>query len=470
MEFEKEEDFSEWYHRILAEAELVDDRYPIKGMTVYRRWGMFILKRIRDKLEADLEADGHEPTQFPVLIPEDVLGKEGEHIAGFEEQVFWVTHAGKTPLERKMALRPTSETAMYPMFALWVRSHTDLPVKVHQTCFVYRYETKHTRPLIRGREFMWNEGHTAFATNEDAEKNIEKIREIYGDLIENFLCIPVMVNRRPDWDKFPGAVYTLAFETLMPDGRVLQLATAHNLGQNFSKVFNIAYETESGGREFAYQTSYGPGFGRLLAAVASIHGDERGLVLPPKVAPIQVIIIPVLRKDADKEKIFDYAKKIKERLIKSGVRAEIDESDEHPGAKYYRWEMRGVPVRVEVGGREVEGGSLTYVRRDNRVKSVWGREDLKKLGEVVEDTFKDIEDNLMSKARKRFDERIFEAKTEDDLDKHLGKGVVVCGWCGKTECAKPIESRGTILTIEDGKTRCVVCGGSGSRIKVAKTY
>jgi len=466
MDFMQEDNFSEWYHKVLAEAGLVDDRYAIKGMTVMRGWGMFVVREIRDRLERMLEADGHEPTNFPVLIPEDVLAKETEHVAGFEEQVFWVTHAGANKLERKMALRPTSETAMYPMFALWVRSHTDLPVKIHQSVAVYRYETKHTRPLIRGREFLWNEGHTAFASNEEAEENIAKIKEIYGELISGLLCLPYQVNQRPDWDKFPGAQYSIAFETLMPDGKTLQLATAHNLGQNFSKVFDLKFESEDGSHKHCFQTSYGPGFGRLLAAAAAVHGDERGLVLPPAVAPVQAVIIPIIFKK-EGSKVKKYVEEIKKALSASGVRVKVDESDRRPGAKYYEWEQKGVPVRIEVGPRDLEARKVTVVRRDTREKA---EINFKGLADSLQKIFKEIEENLRKSAQESFDKRQFKAKTVKELEERVGEGIVSAGWCGEDACAKPIDELGTILTVTGEKAKCVQCGADGRIIRVAKSY
>jgi prolyl-tRNA synthetase len=460
-----EGDFGEWYRRMLFENDLVDDRYDVKGMHVFRGNGMYIIRETARYLEDMLEADGHEPTLFPVLIPENLLMKESEHIAGFEEQVYWVTHAGKNKLDRRMALRPTSETCMYPMFALWVRTFQDLPVKVHQTVCVYRYETKQTRPLIRGREFYWNEGHTAFATREDALENIGKIKEIYTELINGLLCIPLQVNQRPDWDKFPGAEYTIAFETLMPDGRTLQLATVHDLGKHFSKVFDIQYDDEEGVKHHVWQTSYGPGFGRLLAAAVAVHGDDKGMVLPPRVVPVQAVIVPIVFKDSDKEKVMDFVEKVREKLASDSIRVTVDASDERPGAKYFKWESRGVPVRIEVGPRDVAKGEAVVVRRDTgEKKSVkLHKLDLKAL-------FKTIESDMRARAQEKFDARQYTADTLVDFREKLGEGIVTVGWCENTKCAPEIESQGTILTMLGGEAPCIVCGKKGRKIRVAKTY
>ncbi len=459
------EDFGEWYRRMLLENGLVDDRYDVKGMLVYRGNGMYMIREMSRFLEALLEADGHEPTLFPILIPDTLLEQEKEHIAGFEEQVYWVTHAGKNELDRRMALRPTSETCMYPMFSVWVRTHTDLPIKVHQTVCVYRYETKQTRPLIRSREILWNEGHTAFATREGALENIEAIKRIYTDLITGLCCIPVQINRRPEWDKFPGAEYTIAFETLMPDGRTLQLATIHNLGQHFSKVFNIQYDDEGGNKHYVWQTSYGPGFGRLLSAVVSVHGDDKGMVLPPRLAPVQAVIIPIVFKDADREAVTKAVEDIESGLKASNVRVKVDDGDERPGSKYFRWERQGVPLRIEIGPRDVKEGKVVVVRRDTGDK-----QDVKADKLDVVKIFASIEENMRKKAKEKFDARMHTADTLVEFRDKVGEGIVTVGWCESDGCAKPIDEAGTMLTVLDEEANCIVCGKKGRKIRAAKTY
>jgi len=463
----KNKEFSEWYLKILEDAEIIDSRYPVKGMPVYRRWGLFMIREIQRCLEKMLENAGHEPTLFPLLIPDNILRKETKHIAGFEDEVFWVTNAGDNRLDRKLALRPTSETSIYEMFRIWIRSHGDLPLKVHQSCAVYRYETKHTRPLIRGREFLWNEGHSAHRDMEDAKRNIEEIKEIYGRLISDILCIPFIVDRRPEWDRFPGAEDTFAFDTLMPNGKTLQIATVHNLAQNFSRVFGIRFENESGNHEYVYQTSYGPSFGRLLAAIISIHGDERGLILPPRVAPLQVIIVPIVFKEFEKKEILKYAEDVKERLMLFGIRTEIDESEEHPGAKYYHWEMKGIPVRIEIGPRDLKDKKITVVRRDTGKRFEIGLENVEKEIKRILD---EISDNLRETAEKKFKERFFRVEKLEDIKGYVGKGIIITGWCGKKECAERIEEYADILSVNDREGICSVCGNPGKEIRVAKTY
>jgi len=468
MELMKEDDFSVWYHKVLEEAGIIDMRYPVKGMLIYRKWGLFIIRQMQRYLEKALEDAGHEPCLFPVLISEEVLGKETDHIAGFEEQVFWVTHAGKNQLERRLALRPTSETPMYESFSLWVRSHTDLPLKVHQSVAVYRYETKHTRPLIRGREFLWNEGHAACATAEESAKNVEDVKRIYGDMISKLLCLPYLIGKRPEWDKFPGAADTFAFDTLMPDGRTLQIATAHNLGQNFSRVFNIQFETADGRKEYAYQSSYGPSFGRLLAALISVHGDAKGLVLPPEVAPVQVVIIPILFKKTEEENsaIINYVKEIEEKLKGLGLRTATDLGNRHPGEKYYFWEMHGVPVRIEAGPRDLKARKVVVARRDTGEKKEIAFDELSGIGEI----FDEISRSMREKAEQSFRSHQKTAKGFPEFEKMLGQGMITTGWCGGKDCAGKIETAASILSVTEGSSTCVVCGKSGREIRAAKTY
>ena len=395
------ENFSEWYSEILERAEIYDVRYPIKGCGVYLPYGFKIRRYTLDILRRLLEERGHEEVLFPLLIPEDLLAKEGEHIKGFEEEVFWVTHGGKKPLEVKLALRPTSETAIYYMMKLWVKVHKDLPIKIYQVVNTFRYETKHTRPLIRLREIMtFKEAHTAHATGEEAENQVKEAIEIYKEFFHE-LGIPVMVSRRPEWDKFPGAEYTVAFDTIFPDGRAIQIGTVHNLGQNFSRTFDLEFETLEGGKDYAYQTCYGIS-DRVIASIIAIHGDEKGLVLPPNVAPIQVVVVPLLFK-GKREMVEEKAVELYNLLKDMGVRVEIDNRDIRPGRKFYHWELRGVPVRIEVGPKDLENKMVTIYRRDTEEKYQVREEDIK---EEILDLFERIKENMRERARERMERYI----------------------------------------------------------------
>jgi len=395
------ENFSEWYSEILERAEIYDVRYPIKGCGIYLPYGFKIRRYTLDILRRLLEERGHEEVLFPLLIPEDLLAKEGEHIKGFEDEVFWVTHGGKKPLEVKLALRPTSETAIYYMMKLWIKVHKDLPIKIYQVVNTFRYETKHTRPLIRLREIMtFKEAHTAHATGEEAENQVKEAIEIYKEFFHE-LGIPVMVSRRPEWDKFPGAQYTVAFDTIFPDGRAIQIGTVHNLGQNFSRTFDLEFETLEGGKDYVYQTCYGIS-DRVIASIIAIHGDEKGLVLPPQVAPIQVVIVPLLYK-GKREVVEEKALELYKLLKEMGIRVEIDNRDIRPGRKFYHWELRGVPVRIEIGPKDLENKVVTIYRRDTEEKYQVREEDIK---EEILSLFERIKENMRERARERMERYI----------------------------------------------------------------
>ncbi|HIQ38674.1 MAG TPA: proline--tRNA ligase [Methanothermococcus okinawensis] len=404
------ENFSEWYSEILERAEIYDVRYPIKGCGVYLPYGFKIRRYTFDILRRLLEEKGHEEVLFPLLIPEDLLAKEGEHIKGFENEVFWVTHGGKKPLEVKLALRPTSETPIYYMMKLWIKVHKDLPIKIFQVVNTFRYETKHTRPLIRLREIMtFKEAHTAHATMEEAEDQVKEAIEIYKKFFHE-LGIPVIVSRRPEWDKFPGAEYTVAFDTVFPDGRVIQIGTVHNLGQNFSRTFDLEFETLEGGKDYVYQTCYGIS-DRAIASIIAIHGDEKGLILPPNVAPIQVIIIPLLFK-GKKEMVNDKSRELYNLLKEAGVRVKIDDRDIRPGRKFNDWELRGVPVRIEVGPKDVENKVLTIYRRDTGER-YQVEED--KIRDEIMDLLERIKDNMRKKAKEKMEKYITFIDYNEDI-------------------------------------------------------
>ena len=412
------ENFSEWYSEILERAEIYDVRYPIKGCGVYLPYGFKIRRYTFDILRRLLEERGHEEVLFPLLIPEDLLAKEGKHIKGFEDEVFWVTHGGKKPLEVKLALRPTSETPIYYMMKLWIKVHKDLPIKIFQVVNTFRYETKHTRPLIRLREIMtFKEAHTAHATMEEAEDQVKEAIEIYREFFHE-LGIPVIVSKRPEWDKFPGAEYTVAFDTIFPDGRAIQIGTVHNLGQNFSKTFDLEFETLEGGKDYVYQTCYGIS-DRAIASIIAIHGDEKGLILPPNVAPIQVVIVPLLFK-GKREIVDSKARELYTLLKEIGIRVKIDDRDVRPGRKFNDWELRGVPVRIEVGPKDVENKVVTIYRRDTGER-YQVEED--KIRDEILDLLGRIKDNMRKKAEEKMERYITPIDTTEDtpVEEIVGK-------------------------------------------------
>ncbi|MBD3206927.1 proline--tRNA ligase [Candidatus Bathyarchaeota archaeon] len=469
------ENFTDWYDKVLLEAKIADDRYPVKGFTVYTGWGFSILKRIIAMLETDLEKNENQPMQFPVVIPEDAFQKEEDHIEGFSAEVFWITHAGLNELERRLVLRPTSETAIYPMFKLWMRSHQDLPIKMHQTCNVYRYETKATRPLYRGREFLWNEGHTAHEDIEKAEEEVKKAIKIYSSVYDR-LGLSYITLKRPDFDKFAGADYSVAFDTWNPDGKVNQIGTVHELGYNFAKAFDLTYENPDGDQVYATTTCYGMGFGRTLAATISHHGDDHGLILPPNVAPKQVVVIPLLFKG--KEKIAeDYARKITNIIEESGIRVVLDDDERlNPGDKYYKWEMFGVPLRVEIGPREAQNKTVTLARRDNFEKTTVSE---KELIPKIKELFDEIFQTLKSRSQDVMDELIAEAEDLEELKGHMDeRKIVKVNWCGDPECAFNIkdmvagEVRGTRWDVDEvPKGSCILCRDEAKYVAyVSRTY
>ncbi|WP_214399627.1 proline--tRNA ligase [Methanocaldococcus lauensis] len=393
-------EFSEWYSDILEKAEIYDVRYPIKGCGIYLPYGFKIRRYTFEIIRNLLDKSGHEEVLFPLLIPENLLAKEGEHIKGFEDEVYWVTHGGKTPLDVKLALRPTSETAIYYMMKLWVKVHTDLPIKIYQIVNTFRYETKHTRPLIRLREIMtFKEAHTAHSTKEEAENQIKEAISIYKKFFDT-LGIPYLISKRPEWDKFPGAEYTVAFDTIFPDGRAMQIATVHNLGQNFSRTFEIIFETPTGDKDYAYQTCYGIS-DRVIASIIAIHGDEKGLILPPIVAPIQIVIVPLIFKGQE-DLVLNKAKEIYERL-KDKYRVYIDDRDIRPGRKFNDWEIKGVPLRIEIGPKDIENKKITLFRRDTMEKF---QVDESQLEDVIEKTLNNIMENIKNIAWKKFEDFI----------------------------------------------------------------
>jgi len=471
----KEENFSQWFDEILFNADIIDNRYPVKGFSVYKGWGSRIVKKIIQMLEEELEAVGNDPMLFPVVISEDDFEKEAQHIKGFHAEVFWITHAGERKLKRSMLLRPTSETAIYPLFAYWVRSHADLPLKMHQSVSVYRYETKATRPLLRMREFLWNEAHTAHKDWGDAEKQVDEAIRIY-DTVFRKLGLAYLMLKRPDFDKFPGSVYSIAFDAWNPDGRVNQIGTIHNLGDNFAKAFNITYEDMDGIRKSVFQTCYGFGISRTLAAVIAQHGDDHGLVLPPETAPVQVVVVPIPFKETEEE-VKEYSREVYQKIREAGIKVHLDEDEKtQPGEKFYHWEMLGVPVRAEVGPRDLEERCITLSERDNLERVKTGFDD---LIPAIQDLFRKVMNNLASRNQAIFRSIIVESEDFSDLRRAMrNRKIARVSWCGSAECAERIKDesgggiRGYRFDVEEKPEKhCLVCKRHPERVVyVARAY
>jgi len=466
--------FSEWFDKVIFEAEIVDDRFPVKGFSVYLENGYFVLERLRMILEGELNKTGHKPMMFPLFASEDLFQKEAEHIRGFSSEVLVVDKVGEKPLEKRLIIRPTSETIMYPMFKLWIRSHSDLPLKVHQSNNVYRHETKATRPLLRVREIPWNEAHTVHATSSEAEQQIREAIEIYSRVLRK-AGIGYILLRRPDFDKFAGAVHSTAFDAWTPDGRVNQVGTVHNLGRNFSRVFEIEFEQKDGRRQNPYQLCYGFGYSRVLAAMIAQHGDDRGCVFPPEVAPIQVVIIPIYFKGQE-QTILDYSRRIRE-MLSTSFRVHLDERPEKtPGEKFYYWEMRGPPLRIEVGPQEVAENKATVFRRDISEKTKVPLEDVRS---TVESLLKMVEVTLAERSMRMMEQMITDVKTLEEAKSAIAnRRIARLEWCGKLECADTIkekaggEIRGSrIDVVERPRGNCPACNQEAREVVyVARAY
>ncbi len=452
----KHEDFSEWYNEAIEKAGLTDKRYPVKGMNVWPAYGWKLMRLIDDFTRKLVEETKHQEVKFPLLIPEDEFKKEADHIKGFDEQVFWVSHAGMNELDIPLLLRPTSETAMYPVFDLWVRSHTDLPLKIYQIVNVFRYETKQTRAFMRMREIHFFEAHTCHETEEGAE---EQIREdfVIMDALSEKLCLPYLKLKRTDWDKFPGAEYSVGADALMPTGRLLQIAGIHQYLTNFAKAYDITYEDKNGEHKHVHQTTYGMSE-RLIGAIVAIHGDDKGIVLPPAVAPIQVRIIPIMYgEDAD---LLNYCIEIEDTLKKIGFRVGIDDREDiRPGSKFFHSEEKGIPLRLDIGGNEMEDGTVTAVRRDTGKKTVIPCD---KLSTNIKELLDTMEEEMYESAYKELKESIEDAQ---DFAEMKEERIYRISWCGELDCGQYIEEvsdRDILGTLYDDsgdhEGRCLSCG------------
>lgn len=474
---DKEKNFSEWYTEIVKYAELADLRYNIKGFVVFRPWSVLVMEEMYKIYEKALQKKGHLPLFFPSVIPESNLKREKEHIEGFVPEVFWVTeHGAGEKFEERLALRPTSETAFYQMYSYWIRSYNDLPLKAYQRANIFRCEGKATRPFIRSREFYWIESHDAFATLEEAEAQVREDMQTTEEVMHKEFGIPFIFFQRPEWDKFAGAVNTYAADVLMPDGKVIQQPSTHLLGQNFSKPFDVKFKDQDGKERFVYITCYGPAISRIFASLISIHGDNNGLIFPFKIAPLQVIIVPILIKGKEKAVI----KKAKElrKILEDKFRVDIDLSEKSMGNKFYYWEMKGVPLRIELGPKELNKDSVLLFKRDTKNKELVK---MNKLIETIEKVGNQLTLNLIKKADAKFKEAVIDVKKLEELKELKGKiaRVSFCHIDSKGEkCAAVIEKEtlSQVRGIRVGKKekpngKCIVCGKKANEIVyIAKSY
>jgi prolyl-tRNA synthetase len=465
-----EDEFSEWYNRVIEEAELSDKRYPVKGMNVWTPYGWRIMTNIDKAIRRELDATDHGEVCFPLLVPATEFEKEAQHIKGFSDEVYWVTRAGGKELDVPLLLRPTSETAMYPMFKLWIRSHADLPLKTYQIVNTFRFDTKMTRSFIRVREIHFFEAHTCHVDFEDAERQIAEDLEIWSRVSKD-LALPYLTARRPEWDKFPGAVYTIGFDILMPAGRTMQMASVHQYRTNFAEPYEITYEDESGEHKHVHQTTYGMSE-RLVGAIIGVHGDEKGIVLPPAIAPHQVVVVPIFKKD-DVEEVMEAANALAEVLDEAGIRVHMDDRDLRPGEKYYHWERRGVPLRMELGPRDIRNGQVMVAVRDTGEKMPVR---LDQVLETVETLMADMQYRLLERAEGELRSRITDM--EDIPRDYEIEDVIRVGWCGDEHCATQIEEEleatflGEDMDLKGPPIpRCTTCGGTSKMtVYVSKTY
>lgn len=461
----KNEDFSEWYTQIIIKAELADYA-PVKGLIVLRPDGYSIWESIKESLDKKLKETGHRNGFLPILIPESLLGKEKEHFEGFNPEVFWVTHSGESEIGERLALRPTSETLAYSLYSKWIKSWRDLPLKINFWNTALRAEIKGTKPFIRTSEFLWQEGHTVHATKDEAEKEVMEILKIYKKTIEEEIAVPVVTGKKSEKDKFVGAVYTVTLESLMPDGKALQMGTSHFLGQNFSKPFDVKYLNENNVETFAWQTSWGISW-RLIGGMIMTHSDDKGLVLPPKLAPIQVVIIPIYYSKEDRGKIVQEAKKIQDVLTDVEIRTQLDDRDQvTPGFKFHDWELKGIPIRIEIGPKDVAKNQVVMARRYNQTKDSIS---IDKLSGSIAAELENIQQQMFDAAKKILDEKISAVSQYEQFKVELENGKMLsCSWCGKQECEDKIkEETGAELRVipsDDGKKveTCIYCKDNGA--------
>ncbi len=454
----KSEDFSEWYNQVVLKAELADFS-PIKGCMVIRPYGYEIWEKIKGYLDRRIKETGHKNAYFPLFIPEKFFKKEADHVEGFSPEVAWVTHGGSSKLHEKLAIRPTSETIINHMYAQWIRSYRDLPLLINQWANVVRWETKMTKLFMRTREFLWQEGHTCHATKEEADEEMLKILDIYKEVYEELLAIPVISGYKTENEKFAGALYTTTVEALMPDGRAVQGGTSHNLGQNFAKVFNITYTDSDEKEKYVWQTSWGLTT-RTIAALIMTHADDRGLVLPPRVAPIEIVIVPIVFEDK-KKGVLEKAEEIRSVLEKTHS-VHLDDREEYTaGYKFNHWELKGVPLRIEIGPRDIKKNQVMFVRRDTGEKTAVSMET---IAEETEKTLQAIQTNLYTQAQTFLKDNTIEVHSYDELKKAIEeRKMVQIPFCSSIECEERIKddtgaTSACILFEESKKGECVVCG------------
>lgn len=469
----KSEDISEWYTQVIQKAELAEYT-DVSGCMILRPRVFAIWEKLQQFFDAEIKKLGVQNAYFPLFIPEALFKRESEHVAGFAPEVAWVTHGGDTKLSERLAVRPTSETIMYDAYSKWIRSHRDLPLKINQWVNVVRWEFKHPVPFLRSREFLWQEGHTVFAKKEDADKEVLAILELYRRVFEEMLAVPVFKGKKSENEKFAGADYTTSVETMAPSGKAVQAATSHHLGQRFAKSFNISFLNEAGERCVPFQNSWGFST-RSIGAMILFHGDDKGLIIPPKVAPIQAVIVPILF-DETRDKVLKEANKIKDLLKDFSVN--LDDRDAYtPGWKFNEWELKGVPLRIEIGPKDLASNQAVIVRRDTGEKSTVKTKEIAAKAKELLDA---IQKNLFDKAKKFLKDNTVEPKNWQEFKKAIAdKKLVRAEWCESAECADAIKNetegaKALNIPFEQPKKLQGSCAHCGKNAKVvalfAKSY
>lgn len=458
-----EDDFAQWYTDVVRKAELTDYT-SVKGCMVIKPAGYAIWENIQADLDRRFKDTGVENVYLPMFIPESLLQKEKDHVEGFAPEVAWVTHGGLEPLQERMCVRPTSETLFCDLYAKDIHSHRDLPRLYNQWCSVVRWE-KTTRPFLRSREFLWQEGHTAHATAKEAKERTIQMLNVYADFCEETLAIPVIKGKKTDKEKFAGAESTYTIESLMHDGKALQSGTSHNFGDGFAQAFGIQYTDKDNTLKYVHQTSWGMTT-RMIGAIIMVHGDNSGLVLPPKIAPVQVMVIPIQQK---KEGVLDQADALKDKLKAAGVRVKLDDSDKSPGWKFSEQEMRGIPIRVEMGPKDIENNQAVLVRRDTREKITVS---LDQVTEKVQELLETIHSDMLERARTHREEHTYTVSDYEEFKKTIEEtpGFVRAMWCGEQACEDQIKedaaatSRCIPFEQEQLSETCVCCGKPAAKM------
>ncbi len=428
----RSDDFPQWYTDVILKTDMVD--YSIvKGCMVIKPYGYGVWELIQDEMDRRFKETGHVNAYFPLLIPESLLKKEAEHVEGFAPEVAWVTHGGDEELTERLCIRPTSETIICSMYSKWIQSYRDLPLLINQWANVVRWE-KNTRPFLRTSEFLWQEGHTAHATFEEAEAETQRMLEVYREFAQNVLAIPVICGKKSEKEKFAGAQATYTIEAMMQDGKALQMGTSHNLSDHFAKAYDIKYLSKDGKLEHCFTTSWGTST-RMIGGLIMVHGDDRGLVLPPRVAPIQLVILPIAMHKAG---VIEKADEIYAQLKSAGIRVKVDDSDQTAGWKFNQWEMKGVPVRLEVGPKDIENKQVVLVRRDTHEKYIVPMET---LTDTVKKLLDDIHESLYNRALAFREAKTVDATTFEELKNGVNGGFVRAMWCGDRECEDAIKEK-----------------------------